>query len=136
VKAIAQALPGSSSPPPELAALPSEGMVEGSARYTKERLLGLAELNEAVHARYSDETGAGYQVFVVLPSGEGSSDEPWDALAQLWQQIDHDAMPVLFREIPYEGLVGVMRSEAGLLGVAGVETQEALLERLESLSIN
>jgi hypothetical protein len=134
VNAIAQGLPGSTELPAALAELPFEGMVAGSARYTRERLLGLAELNDAVHARYLDDAGTGYQVFVVLPHEDGSLEEAWDALAQRWQWIEHGGVPVLYREVPYEGLVGVVRGETGLLGVAGVAGQEALLDKLGRLT--
>jgi hypothetical protein len=134
VKGIAQSLSGSSDLPPALAALPVEGMVPGSARYTKEGLLGLSELNDTVHASYLDDAGDRYQALVVLPAADGSLVTVWTALAERWQEIDHHGRPVLYREIPYEGFIGVMHGAEGLLGVAGVETKELLLERLDRLT--
>jgi len=134
VQGIAEALPGSTDVPPALASLPEKGMVPGSARYTREGLLGLSELNEAVHASYRDDDGGEYQTLVVLPAADGSLDTVWTALAERWQEIDHHGRPVLYREVPYEGLVGVMHGAEGLIGVAGVETREQLLDQLDRLT--
>jgi hypothetical protein len=37
---------------------------------------------------------------------------------------------VLFREVPYMGLVGVARTETGLYGVAGAADEAELRDRL------
>jgi len=131
---IARALPGTTEPPPALDALPPDGMIPGSIRYTKQALLGLSELNETIHARYRDPSGAEYRVLVVLPGADGSLDGAWTTLAERWQEIDHHGRPVLYREVPYEGFVGVVHGDHGLIGVAGVSTREQLLDRLEQLT--
>jgi hypothetical protein len=127
---IASALPGSVEPPPEMAALPAEGMIAGSARYTRRGLFALAELDEAVHASYVDDDGTEYRAFVLLPESAGSDEALWDALAERWQVLEEGGRTVLYREVPYEGFVGVARGSVGVVGVAGCETREELVERL------
>jgi len=130
VAAIADALPGEAGLPLEFTALPADRMVAGSSQYTREALFGLAELNESVHAAYTDDAGAEYQVFVLLQTDEVTADELWQKLASRWQKIDLDGEPVLYREVPYSGLVGVIRSKGGIIGVANAADEEQLLDRL------
>ncbi len=130
VAAIADALPGNAGLPPEFTALPIDGMVAGSGQYTREALYGLAELNESVHAAYTDDTGSEYQAFVLLQTDEVTADDVWQKLTSRWQEIDHGGEPVLFREVPYSGLVGVIRSNGGIIGVTNAADEEQLLDRL------
>ena len=129
---IASVLSGTVEPPPEVAALPAEGMVAGSARYTRRSLFALAELDDAVHASYVDDEGAEYRVFVLL-SGSAGDDAVWNDLEGQWQPVEEGGRTVLYREVPYEGLVGVTRGSVGVIGVAGCETREELVERLDRL---
>jgi len=129
VAAIANALPGASGLPPEFAVLPADGMVAGSAQYTREALYGLAELTESVPAAYTDDAGSEYQAFVLLQTDEVTADDTWQKLASRWQEIDLDGEPVLFREVPYSGLVGVIRSNGGIIGVANATDEEQLIAR-------
>ena len=121
---------GEAGLPPEFAALPADRMVVGSAQYTREALYGLAELNESVHAAYTDDAGSEYQAFVLLQTDEITADDTWQNLASRWQEIDLDGEPVLFREVPYSGLVGVIRSNGKIIGVADSADDEQLLDRL------
>jgi hypothetical protein len=130
VAAIADALPGEAGLPPEFAALPTDGMVAGSSRYTQEALYGLAELNECVHAAFTDDEGSEYQAFVMLQTDEAAAEETWEQLAASWQEIDFDGQAVLYREVPYSGLVGVTRSGGEIVGVANAADEEQLLDRL------
>jgi hypothetical protein len=130
VTGIADALPGEAGLPPEFATLPKAGMVPGSSRYTREALFGLAELNECVHAAYTDDTGNEYRAFVVLDPAGAASDEAWQKLASVWQETDLGEEPVLFREVPYSGFVGVIRSDGEIIGVADAVDDSQLLERL------
>jgi hypothetical protein len=134
VAAIADALPGEAGLPPEFAALPTAGMVPGSSQYTKEALFGLAELNECVHAAYTDDNGDEYQAFVVVETAEGAAEDLWKKLAPIWQETDLDGEPVLFREVPYSGLVGVIRSDGGIVGIANAPDEAQLLVWLGGIS--
>ncbi|MDX2437532.1 MAG: hypothetical protein QNL88_10840 [Acidobacteriota bacterium] len=134
VAAIANGLPGEATLPPEFAALPTDGMVAGSSQYSRESLYGLAELDECVHATYTDDAGSEYQVFVVLTTDEVTEDIVWQKLVSRWKEIELGGDPVLFREVPYSGLVGVIRSDSGIIGVANAADKNQLLDRLEQIS--
>lgn len=133
VSAIADALPGEAGLPPEFAALPTAGMVAGSSRYTKEALFGLAELNGCVHAAYTDDAGNEYRAFVILDPAGAASDEVWLKLASVWQETGLEGEPVLFREVPYSGLVGAIRSNSAIVGVADTVDEAQLLQRLGAI---
>jgi hypothetical protein len=45
--------------------------------------------------------------------------------------LEHGGRTVLFREIPYGGLVGVTRTEQGIWGVSGAADQAELLGGLD-----
>ena len=45
--------------------------------------------------------------------------------------MDQDGLTVLYREIPYRGLVGVVQTEDGVMGVSGAADRAALLNRLD-----
>ena len=131
LSAISAALPGDAGLPAEFAALPAAGMVPGSARYTRESLFGLSELEDCVHAGYIDESGAEYQAFAVL---DGTADEVWAQLESEWQALELDGTPVRFREVPYSGLVGAFRSDRQIVGAAGAADEAQLLKRLRAIS--
>jgi hypothetical protein len=133
VKAIADALPGDAILPAEFAALPADGMVTGSSRYTREGLFGLAELSDCVHAVYIDDAGSEYQTLVMLSTDQATTDDGWRKLAAIWQETALNGIPVLYREVPYSGFVGVIRSNDKIVGVALVADQEQLLDRLGQL---
>ena len=62
-----------------------------------------------------------------MPSAEAT----WNALAAEWDAVDHGGSQVLFREIPYRGFVGVMRTEQGIFGASGAADQADLFNRLD-----
>ena len=130
VAAIADALPGEAGLPPEFGALPTDGMVAGSSRYTRESLYGLAELNECVHAAFTDDAGSEYQAFVMLQTGAATAEDIWQQLATSWQETNLGEEAVLYREVPYSGLVGVTRSGGEIVGVANAADEQQLLDRL------
>jgi hypothetical protein len=130
---IADKLPGTEELPPALAALPRAGMVSGSERYAKQNLLGLAELDNAIHAAYLDESGRRYTAFVVPAVAGTPMDETWAILEADWQPIEHGGRRVLYREVPYSGLIGAQRADVGLLGVSNCEDIDQLLQRLDDL---
>ena len=115
VAAIADALPGEADLPPEFASLPTDGMVAGSIQYTRKGLFSLSELEECVHAEYATV-------------------DAWNKLASKWQETDLEGDPVRFREVPYSGLVGVIRSNDLVLGVTGAADEAQLLDRLRAIS--
>ena len=116
--------------PQEFSLLPEAGKVAGSEGYQPGSFLGLTELTDCVYADYVGRDGVTWQGFVVLPTAASGV---WDALADTWESFELDTLTVRFREVPYSGLVGVTRTDAGLFGVAGAADESQLRERLTVL---
>jgi hypothetical protein len=126
LQGLAASLPGEAVMPHEFSLLPEAGKVAGSEGYQPGSLLGLTELTDCVYADYVGSDGT-YQGFVVLPS---AAPTVWDALADRWESFEHDGLTVRFREVPYSGLVGITRTDAGMFGVSGAADESQLRERL------
>lgn len=133
LRALATALPGPPGRPAELAALPTDGRVDGSLGYTRSGLLGLGELERTVHARYELDGIGEVTAFLMLPARGGSVDDLWSGLAGGWQERTLAGRTTLTREVPYSGLVGMVRTEQGLLGVAGAEDAAQLETAFQAL---
>jgi hypothetical protein len=127
LEAVAASLSGQTEYPEELALLPESGKVAGSEGYQRQGFLGLTELTDCLYAEYAGDGDQTWLGFVVLPSAS-----VWDALAGEWEPVEHGALTVLHREIPYRGLVGVVQTEQGVVGVSGAADQAELLDRLDS----
>ena len=129
LKAIADELPGQMNYPEELDLLPEESRVAGSEGYQARGFLGLAELNNCIFAEYSGEGDETWTGFVVSSSAGSSS--LWTELAGQWESLEHNGSTVLYRKIPYRGLVGVVQTGQGIEGVSGVVDQAELLRHLD-----
>ena len=133
LEALAATLPGQTAYPAQLELLPQNGKVAGSEGYKREGFLGLTELTHCLYAEYSDEGDETYQGFVMLPGPGSSPASAWEALAGEWDSIEHEGRTILYTEVPYRGLAGVVQTDRSLVGVAGAADQDELLKRLESL---
>jgi hypothetical protein len=133
VEAIARELPGPVEYPTELGLLPENGRVAGTAGFQRKGFLGLTELPDCLYAEYSNVGAESWQGFAMLPSAHESADATWERLSGAWDSVEHNGHTVLFREIPYRGLVGVVKTGNGIVGASGAADQEQLLERLGSL---
>ena len=127
LQGLAAALPGEAVMPQEFSLLPEEGKVAGSEGYQPGSLLSLAELTDCLYADYEGSEGETWGGFVVLPS---AASNVWEALADRWESLEHNGHTVLFREVPYSGLVGVTRTDSGMFGVSGAADETQLRERL------
>jgi hypothetical protein len=133
VEAIARELPGPVEYPAELELLPARGRLPGTAGFQREGFLGLTELPDCLYAEYSNVGAESWQGFAMLPSAHESADATWERLSGAWDSVEHNGHTVLFREIPYRGLVGVVKTGNGIVGASGAADQAQLLERLGSL---
>ena len=127
LESLARALPGETRYPSELDLLPEAGKVTGSAGYQSEGFLGLTELTDCLYAEYSGAGDEPWQGFVILPA---SGTSVWNALSADWESLEHNGLTVLYRQIPYRGLVGVTQTDRGVMGVSGAADQAQLLQRL------
>lgn len=131
--AIAKALEGAEDMPEELGLLPAEGMIPGSHKFVREGYLGLGDLKNCVSARYKDSQSKEFQYFILIPHGDQTPGEVWEKLAEKWTLLKPDGFPILSRDIPYKGKVGVIRVDQGLLGVTGAGSEAGLLKRFEKV---
>ena len=131
LRGLAASLPGDTVMPPEFSLLPAAGKVAGSEGYQPGSFLGLTELTDCVYADYVGRDGTTWQGFVVLPS---AASDAWETLAERWESFVHDGLTVRFREVPYGGLVGVIRTDAGRFGVSGAADEAQLRERLTAFA--
>lgn len=131
--AVARALPGSDGPPGEFERLPGGSYAPGSARYTTRGFLGLSEMPPCVHALLEGGP-SGAEIFVVLPREGETIEAVWSALASKWDPIEGQGFPALARQVPYRGSVGAVRSERGIVGLAGFASRDELVKRLASLA--
>ena len=131
LEALAATLPGQTVYPAELELLAQNGKVAGSEGYKREGFLGLTELTHCLYAEYAGEHDETYQGFVVLPPPGSSPASTWDALAGAWESMEHGGRTILYTEVPYSGLVGVVETDRSLVGVSGAADEAELLKRLE-----
>lgn len=134
LEAIAPKLPGETELPGELARLPRRGRLPGTEGFTRGSFRGLGELRHCVHADYAADDGNHYTVFVVLAPARSTEADVWQSLAAKWKPLAGAAAPALKRTIPYEGVVGVVRMDGGILGVVGVEDEGTLVRLLRELA--
>ena len=129
---LAASLPGDARMPGEFSLMPEERKVAGSDGYKPGSLLSLEELTDCVFASYQDDDGVTWKGFVVLPA---SAAEVWEILADRWESFEHEGFPVFYREVPYSGLVGVIRTDRGIFGVSGAAGEAELRERLSAFTV-
>ena len=127
LQGLAASLSGGTTMPGEFSLLPETGKVSGSERYEPVSLLSLVELTDCVYADYEGSAGETWVGFVVLPA---SASTVWDVLAERWESFEQSGHTVLFREVPYSGLVGVARTGSAMFGVSGASDETQLRERL------
>jgi hypothetical protein len=128
--ALAESLPGGDGWPTELTLLPKKDQVAGSVGYTREAFLGMSALTEVVHGDYAGN-GDSFQRFILLAGSGEERKTRWDALAAKWAATELKKHPVLWKEVPYRGLVGVILTDEGIFGVTGSASQKDLLKRLK-----
>ncbi len=129
--AAAAGLEGADSPPAELALIPNADRVPGSVAYTGRDYLGLADLRNCLHADYEDpDSGQAYQVFAMRAGGD-----PFATISRQWHVQEDGGHVVAWREIPYQGVVVMRKTDSGALGVAGCPDLESAQRRLHELAV-
>lgn len=131
LQALAAALPGGNEYPVELKGLPEEGKKLGSEGFVKEGYLGLGELNNCVFADYEGKGDSEYQYFHMLLGPKESSKSIWEKLEAKWKATKVEDHPVLFKQIPYKGIVGVILTDKGIFGVTDSEKESEMKKRLK-----
>ncbi len=131
LNSIDTSIEGSSSLPAELRLLPKQGRITNSESYVKESYLGLDELNNVIFADYTNPEGKKYRYFLALPSQGETLSTVWEKLAGRWSATTLKERPVLQRDIPYEGKIGIIQKENNIFGVSGVSDTDEMFKRLD-----
>lgn len=127
LKDVAVSLPGTTDLPSELKMLPQKGMIPGTLKYITAGYMGLSEVSNLVSADYMATDGKEYRSFVMVIPKKEQVDETWKMLAAKWQKETLKDQTVLYREVPYEGFIGVIMADGMITGVSGVEEMVDLL---------
>lgn len=133
LKAIADALPGADRFPEELDSLPPERKIVGSESFVREGYLGLSDLRNCVYARYIGKKKREYQIFLMIPERGKSVESIWKELSSRWKSKKHKKHSILYRSIPYKGLVGIVLTGKGIFGVSDSANEKEMLKRLEKV---
>ncbi len=133
LEAIATALPGKIGSPEALKLLPSSGKFPGSEGYTRIGFLGLTELSNCIHAKYTDESEKEFQYFVILPFDNVPKETIWEKLAEKWKKLESKKHHLLVKKIPYKGTSGIMLTEEKIIGVTDCADESEVINRLEAV---
>jgi Family of unknown function (DUF6599) len=126
---VAAGLPGSDELPSQLAALPELDREPGTVAFAGRDYLGLSDLRNCLHATYKKADGTDYQLFVMKPGQSFIK-----GVDRKWTSEDRpDGELLIWRKVPYSGVVVMLGDKEQLLGVAGMENYEAAVDLLESL---
>ncbi len=131
LKDVAAFVPGNTDFPAELKLLPEKDRIPGSIKYISEGYMGLSEINNLLFADYRDSSGNEFRSFVMILPDKKQVEETWNKLTGKWQSETAKGRTVLYREVPYEGLIGVIKVNDVIKGVSGVEDKGALLKILQ-----
>ncbi len=130
LEALVAALPGKDGWPAELGLLPEKGQVPGSVGYTREAYLGMSVLTNSVHAEYEGGEKP-FQRFTILAGSADQRRAAWDRLAAKWTAAELKGEPLLWKEIPYQGITGVILTDKGIFGVSSCADEKEMMERLK-----
>jgi hypothetical protein len=133
LKSIESHIKGKSGFPAELNILPTRGRVSGSERYVTEAYMGLSELKNVLFADYEDSKGNGYRFFGVMPTPDATIDKVWEKLSGKWTSSIFRKRTVLYRDVPYEGKIGIIRRGKEILGVSGVSNETEMYAYLAEI---
>ncbi len=129
---IAQDLPGEANLPDALDLLPSEKRIEGSEGFTAKSYLGLANLTGCLHAEYELGGGKTGEMFAIIQGSEQTGDKLWEKPAGKWKNTKVGALPSVYRDVPYKGVVVITKTPEGIIGISGagdLEAAQSVLER-------
>jgi len=119
--------------PPELNRLPEIGKIAGTERYIAEGYMGLGELNHILFADYRNEQNGKFRYFLMISSTDKNLEETWQALSEKWRSLADKGHTILYRDIPYEGKIGIVRHGKGIAGVSNVAEMTDLIRYLRDI---
>ena len=95
--------------------------------------LGLNELSNCVFADYIKADNQEFQYFIIVPESNNSIEKIWNTIKNKWKSTEVAQHTVLFRKVPYKGVVGIVQKNGHIIGVANVIDEEMLETRIKRL---
>jgi len=135
LQSIADILPGSNEYPSELDLLPAENKLKNSENFTKESYLGLSELKNCLYADYKINEKE-FQYFIIVPASEETYEDIWNKFSEKWKISEPETDQILYKKIPYSGIVGIAKTEKGIFGVTNCETKDQIADRIKNIIKN
>jgi len=133
LKSIETHIKGKSGFPPELNILPTRERVFGSEKYVTEAYMGLSELKNVLFADYKDSKGSEYRFFGVIQTPDATVEKVWEKLSGKWTSAIFREHTVLYRDVPYEGKIGIIRRGKEIMGVSGVSDETEMYKYLAEI---
>ena len=133
LKSIETHIKGKSGLPPALNMLPTRKRISGSEKYVTQAYLGLSELKNVLFADYEDSKGDRYRFFGVISTPDATVEKVWERLSEKWTSAVFREHTVLYRDVPYEGKIGIIRSGDEILGVSGVSDETEMFKHLAEI---
>ena len=133
LKSLETHIKGESGLPPELNMLPTRERISGSEKYVTESYLGLSELKNILFADYEDSKGDRYRFFRVMSTPNATVEKVWEKLSGKCTSALFRERTVLYRDVPYEGKIGIIRRGKEILGVSGVSDETEMYKHLAEI---
>ena len=133
LRALAAALPGSSDLPPERNLLPERGRETGSEGYQREGFSGRPELRQCLYADYAGRGEQTFTGFVIVDTAEQSAASVFAGLSEGWEPLEYRGGTAVVREIPFQGFIGIVRTENAIIGATGAPDRTELAAWLDLL---
>jgi len=135
LKAIAGSINGREGIPEEFSLLPEKGRVAESEGYLKDSFLGSSYLNNVIFARYK-ENKKEYTLFFLLSEDDNDIADLHIKFQDGWRTKKYKGRVFFFKEIPYQGVVGLAETKRGFIGASGFKREKDVMKGLKNLIIN
>ena len=122
IQSISRDLPGDNSFPEILSKLPQKNKIADSETYIKKDFMGMASLKNCITADYQEGENK-YKIFYFVDSKNNPANI-WSRFDQEWEIEKSSSSPIKMRAIPYQGVVGLIKTDSGIFGVAELEEKE------------
>jgi len=132
LRAISTALRGKTGYPDALRLLPETDKIHDSDGFVRLGFLGLEELSNCVYAHYTKGEKE-HRFFIMIADTNATKEIIWQNLLQKWEKTDHEQYPILYKEIPYTGYTGVMKTAQQLIGVSDCLDLNEMVTLLEGV---
>ncbi len=134
MRTVSKELPGKTTFPQILSILPQKNKLSNSESYIKKDFMGMASLKNCILADYKGGEDH-YKIFYIVNSQKKNS-EVWSKFSHDWENLEKTGKSIKIREVPYQGLIGLIKTKSGVFGVAEMGNKEKIIDILLSIAKN